>query len=169
MDTPEDHVLYISVYVVYVNPYMFEVCDSVWSIVVVVLYDISVCSVETTKILYCTSLSFVLGGYVMMPCCRGFGVQVFCLGVDEKLSGNTMADIMASGYSRVLIYEGPDTRNIRGYLQVPLSTPPPPPPQSSLPVSTTCILRVSKLLYWRCLSCRETVRSCVLWKIQHAL
>lgn len=29
-----------------------------------------------------------------------------------------MADIMASGYSRVLVYEGSDTRNIRGYLQV---------------------------------------------------
>ena len=29
-----------------------------------------------------------------------------------------MADIMAAGYSRVLVYEGEDTRNIRGYLQV---------------------------------------------------
>ncbi|CAN0001599.1 unnamed protein product, partial [Hapterophycus canaliculatus] len=44
--------------------------------------------------------------------------QVFCLGIEEKLSGNTMADIMAAGYSRVLVYEGNDTRNIRGYLQV---------------------------------------------------
>ena len=44
--------------------------------------------------------------------------QVFCLGMHEKLSGNTMADIMAAGYSRVLVYEGEDTRNIRGYLQV---------------------------------------------------
>lgn len=29
-----------------------------------------------------------------------------------------MADIMAAGYSRILVYEGEDTRNIRGYLQV---------------------------------------------------
>lgn len=29
-----------------------------------------------------------------------------------------MADIMASGYSRVLVYDGTDTSNIRGYLQV---------------------------------------------------
>lgn len=44
--------------------------------------------------------------------------QVFCLSRDEKLDANTMADIMAAGYSRVLVYEGADTRNIRGYLQV---------------------------------------------------
>ncbi|CAM9889750.1 unnamed protein product, partial [Sphacelaria rigidula] len=44
--------------------------------------------------------------------------KVFCLSRDEKLGGATMADIMASGYSRVLVYEGSDTRNIRGYLQV---------------------------------------------------
>ncbi|CAN0446263.1 unnamed protein product, partial [Ectocarpus sp. 12 AP-2014] len=44
--------------------------------------------------------------------------KVFCLGVKEKLDANTMADIMAAGYSRVLVYEGEDTRNIRGYLQV---------------------------------------------------
>ncbi|CAM9550249.1 unnamed protein product, partial [Scytosiphon promiscuus] len=44
--------------------------------------------------------------------------KVFCLETEEKLSGNTMADIMAAGYSRVLVYQGNDTRNIRGYLQV---------------------------------------------------
>ncbi|CBJ32337.1 conserved unknown protein [Ectocarpus siliculosus] len=44
--------------------------------------------------------------------------KVFCLGINEKLDANTMADVMAAGYSRVLVYEGEDTRNIRGYLQV---------------------------------------------------
>ncbi|CAN0022155.1 unnamed protein product [Ectocarpus fasciculatus] len=44
--------------------------------------------------------------------------KVFCLGNHEKLDANTMADIMAAGYSRVLVYDGQDTRNIRGYLQV---------------------------------------------------
>lgn len=44
--------------------------------------------------------------------------QVFCLGNHEKLDANTMADIIAAGYSRVLVYDGQDTRNIRGYLQV---------------------------------------------------
>lgn len=44
--------------------------------------------------------------------------KVFCVGLDEKLGFGTMADIMASGYSRVLVYDGDDTRNIRGYLQV---------------------------------------------------
>jgi hypothetical protein len=29
-----------------------------------------------------------------------------------------MADIIAAGYSRVLVYNGTDTRNVRGYLQV---------------------------------------------------
>lgn len=43
--------------------------------------------------------------------------KVFCVGLDEKLGFDTMADIMASGYSRVLVYAGEDTRNIRGYLQ----------------------------------------------------
>lgn len=43
---------------------------------------------------------------------------MFCLSQEEKLSANTMADIMASGYSRVLVYAGSDTLNIRGYLQV---------------------------------------------------
>ncbi len=43
--------------------------------------------------------------------------RVYCLPMDTKLDVNTMADIMAAGYSRVLVYEG-ETQNIRGYLQV---------------------------------------------------
>lgn len=43
--------------------------------------------------------------------------QVYCLSIDAVLDVDTMADIIASGYSRVLIYDG--TRdNIRGFLQV---------------------------------------------------
>ncbi|CAM9621682.1 unnamed protein product, partial [Choristocarpus tenellus] len=44
--------------------------------------------------------------------------KVFCLSTVDRLDSDTMADIMAAGYSRVLIYEGEDTRDIRGYLQV---------------------------------------------------
>ncbi len=43
--------------------------------------------------------------------------RVYCLPIDTKLDKNTMADIMAAGYSRVLVYEG-ETENIRGYFQV---------------------------------------------------
>ncbi len=43
--------------------------------------------------------------------------RVYCLSRDTKLDKHTMADIMAAGYSRVLVYEG-ETENIRGYLQV---------------------------------------------------
>ncbi|CAM9304663.1 unnamed protein product [Chrysoparadoxa australica] len=44
--------------------------------------------------------------------------QVFCLSIDAVLDADTMALILACGYSRILIYEGDDTRNLRGYLQV---------------------------------------------------
>ncbi len=43
--------------------------------------------------------------------------RVYCLSIDTKLDINIMADIMAAGYSRVLVYEG-ETENIRGYIQV---------------------------------------------------
>ncbi len=43
--------------------------------------------------------------------------RVYCLSMDTKLDKNTMADIMAAGYSRVPVYDG-ETENIRGYLQV---------------------------------------------------
>ena len=44
--------------------------------------------------------------------------KVYCLSIDAKLDENTMADIMAAGHSRVLVFDGQDCRNIRGYLQV---------------------------------------------------
>jgi hypothetical protein len=44
--------------------------------------------------------------------------KVYSLGVDACLDENCMADIIAAGYSRVLVYSGTDTRNVRGYLQV---------------------------------------------------
>jgi metal transporter CNNM len=43
--------------------------------------------------------------------------KVFCLSMDARLDEGTMADIIAAGFSRILIYDG-NTRNIRGYLQV---------------------------------------------------
>ncbi|CAM9337911.1 unnamed protein product [Discosporangium mesarthrocarpum] len=44
--------------------------------------------------------------------------KVFCLSTNDRLGAETMADLLAAGFSRVPVYEGDDTRNIRGYLQV---------------------------------------------------
>jgi hypothetical protein len=44
--------------------------------------------------------------------------KVYSLSIDACLDENCMADIIAAGYSRVLVYSGTDTRNVRGYLQV---------------------------------------------------
>jgi CBS domain containing-hemolysin-like protein len=43
---------------------------------------------------------------------------VYSLSTDAKLDENCMADMIAAGYSRVLVYSGDNVANVRGYLQV---------------------------------------------------
>lgn len=42
--------------------------------------------------------------------------EVFSLPMTSELDDTTMANILASGYSRIPVYEGTDKRNIRGVL-----------------------------------------------------
>jgi hypothetical protein len=44
--------------------------------------------------------------------------KVYSLSIDAKLDENCMADMIAAGYSRVLVYSGDNVANVRGYLQV---------------------------------------------------
>jgi hypothetical protein len=44
--------------------------------------------------------------------------KVYSLSTDAKLDENCMADMIAAGYSRVLVYSGDNVANVRGYLQV---------------------------------------------------
>ena len=44
--------------------------------------------------------------------------QVYSLDIETPLDEARMTEIIAKGYSRVLVYQGADMLNIRGYLQV---------------------------------------------------
>ncbi|CAM9837751.1 unnamed protein product, partial [Phaeothamnion confervicola] len=44
--------------------------------------------------------------------------KVYSLSTDAVLDMNTIADIIAAGFSRVLVYHGDDVNDVRGYLQV---------------------------------------------------
>eukprot|EP00612_Vaucheria_litorea_P000638 CAMPEP_0171451604 /NCGR_PEP_ID=MMETSP0945-20130129/45_1 /TAXON_ID=109269 /ORGANISM="Vaucheria litorea, Strain CCMP2940" /LENGTH=449 /DNA_ID=CAMNT_0011976103 /DNA_START=433 /DNA_END=1782 /DNA_ORIENTATION=- len=44
--------------------------------------------------------------------------KVYSLSIDEKLTEDCLASIIAAGYSRIPIFEGGNTKNLRGYLQV---------------------------------------------------